>query len=246
MKKIEIINASVKEEEFIRETFELIAERYSGKVKFSNLESVEVVDELSGDSSGRAIRRKLFLSRKNGLELLNGLNYDEINDDRLKDMIATIYHELWHVPTYDKYQNMYETVLDDQTDIYLALAYRYWIEYIAHMHTGFMEVTENMKNFCDSFVKEEWQDTPENLLKLHIYLPYYIARAQILGRFEKDIKKIKSEKLRAIVCRIKKKSCELMKNKSMSEQQKALVIRDEIRKIWKETGFEDYLKDLEK
>lgn len=81
MKKIEIINASVKEEEFIRETLELIAERYSGKVKFSNLESVEVVDELSGDSSGRAIRRKLFLSRKNGLELLNGLNYDEINDD---------------------------------------------------------------------------------------------------------------------------------------------------------------------
>ena len=246
MKKIEIINASVKEEAFIRETLELIAKRYSEKMKFSNLESVEVVDELSGDSNGRAIRRKLFLSRKNGLELLNGLNYDEINDDRLKDMIATIYHELWHVSTYDKYRNMYETVLDDQSDIYLALAYRYWIEYIAHMHTGFMEVTEKMKNFCDSFIKEEWQDTPENLLKLHIYLPYYIARAQILGRFENDIKKIKSERSRTIVYRIEQISCELMKNKSMSEQQKALVIRDEIKEIWKKTGFEDYLKDLEK
>lgn len=106
------------------------------------LKEIEIVDKLSGDADGRTVREKIFLSRQNGLDVLKNKSYqksDMFSNIEVKKLISTIYHELWHVNTWNKYEDMYEYVLDENNDICTIYAFVYWIEYIAHIETVHME-----------------------------------------------------------------------------------------------------------
>lgn len=149
-----IENASKKEEQVINKIIQYIADNYSDRLSLNELEEIEVVNELSNGSSGRAIGKKIILARKDGLDLLRDDEIDYLINERARNAISTIYHELWHISTWEKYQYMYEYVLDETTDEITASAYRYWIEYIAHRETVFMEVPRIMEEFCNDFIQK--------------------------------------------------------------------------------------------
>lgn len=159
----EIINASVPEKEFLGKIFKYIYDNYSNKLNVEKLRKVEIVNDLSGGSSGRAIRDKIIVSRKNGLDRVNDLCQNELdinNNQLMRDLVSTIYHELWHVSTWEKFEYLYEYVMDEKNEDWnTVLAYLYWIEYLAHVETVFIEVPEVMKKFCKDFVYREWQNT---------------------------------------------------------------------------------------
>lgn len=231
-----IKNANKEEERIINEIIKYIADNYSDRLSLNELEEIEVVNELPNDSSGRAIRKKMLLARKNGLELLKSNEIKEkdfLKDEILRDVTSTIYHELWHISTWDKYQYMYEYVLDKTTDEITASAYRYWIEYIAQKETVFMEVTRIIEEFCDRFVKEKWHEIEDGYSYFVYYLPYYIVRTHYLGTFNKLTSKIESEKLQEVILKFDRISKRLLDNASLDDIQKANVIKDELKELLK-------------
>ena len=156
MKNIEICGAKEFERDFINKVLEMLQKNYSDVIDISKLQKIEIVDELSGGSSGRAIRYNIILPRKLCLEILTDVDEFELEDMRLKNVISVIFHELWHVSTYERYKDMYEYVYDETTNEITAVSYVYWIEYIAHKDTVFMEDVNVMKKFCFEFVRTDW------------------------------------------------------------------------------------------
>ena len=196
----EIINASVQEKEFLDKMFKYINDNYSNKLNVEKLRKVEIVNELSGGSSGRAICDKIILSRKNGLDRVNSLCQGELdinNDVLLRDLVSTIYHELWHVSTWDKFEYLYEYVMDEKNEDWnTVLAYLYWIEYLAHVETVFMEVPEVMRKFCKGFVYREWKNTYDEYSYFIKALPYYLIRSQYLSLYDELTQHIIPNELR--------------------------------------------------
>ena len=100
-----ITNATQEEENIINDIIKFIFNNYSDKININELKIIEVVDKLDNDSSGRSIRDKIILPRKNGLENIkykHGILDDKNINSKLKMLISTIYHELWHVSTWEK------------------------------------------------------------------------------------------------------------------------------------------------
>lgn len=228
-----ITNASKDEEKFIHDTFEYIQYTYPNKLKIERLKEVKIVDKLSSGASGRAIRDKIFLARENGLDILNYKTYNKLEmdlNDELKDLISTIYHELWHISTWEKYEYMYEFVLDESTDDITAYAYMYWIEYIGHTETVFMEVQKVMMKFCSNFVNRKWHKL--EFVYFIKALPYYLIRSQYLSIYNELTPKIECKKLREAVYEFDKISRQLLDNGNMNDIQKANIIKEKIKKLF--------------
>lgn len=230
-----IINANSKEEEFIDDVINYIVVKYSDKITINQLKKIEVVDELPGGSSGRAERNKMILARKNGLEILNNKKYDESKidaDDGIKSMVSTIYHELWHISTWKQYEYMYEYVLDKKNDNITAYAFMFWIEYIANIETAFMEVENIMKKFCEKFVHKKWHRIEGGYSYFIKALPYYLAYSRYLNCFDEFTRYIEFQELRSAVLDFYKVSNNLLQDKKLQDIDKALVIKDMIKKLF--------------
>lgn len=228
----EIINASVQEKEFLDKMFKYINDNYSNKLNVEKLRKVEIVNELSGGSSGRAICDKIILSRKNGLDRVNSLCQGELdinNDVLLRDLVSTIYHELWHVSTWDKFEYLYEYVMDEKNEDWnTVLAYLYWIEYLAHVETVFMEVPEVMRKFCKGFVYREWKNTYDEYSYFIKALPYYLIRSQYLSLYDELTQHIIPNELRQAAYNFGCKSKFLLHDNDMDDIEKANYIKSMI------------------
>lgn len=225
MNKYEIINARIQEKIFIDKVLKYISDNYSDKLNIQKLRKIEIVDKLPGGSSGRTIRDKVILSRKNGIDRVKGLCPDKLGIDNsimLRDIISTIYHELWHVSTWDNFVYLYEYVLDENNEDWnTILAYLYWIEYLAHVETVFMEVPEVMRKFCKEFVYREWKNTYDEYFYFVKVLPYYLIRSQYLNLYDELTQKITSNKLRQAVYDFDCKSKLLLHNSNVDDIEKA-------------------------
>lgn len=172
-----VINATKEEENIINLIVSYIVDNYNEKIDIDKLNQIEVVDKLDNDSSGRSIRDKIILPRKYGLdgvENIKDISMEKETNLKLKMLIGTIYHELWHITTWSEYKIMYEYVLNEkESEIYTAYAYMYWIEYVANMETVFIEVPEVMKEFCENFVLRKWH-------KIEYGYSYFIKRYHII------------------------------------------------------------------
>lgn len=226
-----IFNATNEEQKIIKCIIQYIYENYSEKLEISKLESVEVVDELEGGASARTINNKIMLARKNSLHGVD-LKKDKIEsvpaDKNLKILISTIYHELWHVSTWEKYKLMYEY---DKVG-FANYAYVFWIEYIAHIETVFMEDIDIMKEFCERFVGEKWDKIEYGYSQFIMALPYYLVRSNYLELFDELTEKIEFDELKAVVYDFNKTTKQLQNNNSMQEIDKANIIRDMIEKLF--------------
>ncbi len=199
------------------------------------LKEIEIVDKLSGDASGRTVREKIFLSRQNGLDVLENKSYQKSNmfsNIDVKKLISIIYHELWHVNTWDKYEDMYEYVLDENNDICTIYAFVYWIEYISHIETVHMEVPEIMLEFCNKFSHEKWYEIEYAYSYFIKKLPYFLARAKYLDKLDDFIEQIRYNELKEAVIKFNVVSDELYKNKDSKEIEKAMTIRKMIDELF--------------
>ena len=176
-----IINGTKEEEKIINCIINFISKEYAEKLNINRLKIIEVVDELDNDSSGRSIRDKIILPRKYGLENIRiegDISKDNLIDSELGMLISTIYHELWHISTWDEYEEMNEYVLDGKnSDFFTSYAYMYWLEYLGHIETVFMENTDVMKEFCENFVHIQWHKIEYGYSYFIKALPYYLVRS---------------------------------------------------------------------
>lgn len=235
-----ITNATQEEENIINDIIKFIFNNYSDKININELKIIEVVDKLDNDSSGRSIRDKIILPRKNGLENIkykHGILDDKNINSKLKMLISTIYHELWHVSTWEKYEFMYEYVMGGKNnDLYTALAYMYWIEYVAHIETVFLETPDVMNTFCQNFAHKKWNKNKYGYSYFIKILPYYLVRANYLNIFAKLTEEIISNELKLAVYEFDKTSKHLFQNSNFSEIEKANKIRDIIVKLFEKFG----------
>lgn len=232
----EIINATRNEENIINSIIKFVFSNYSDKINIHKLKKIEVVDKLDNNSSGRSIRDKIILPRKYGLE---DIEYEQdVLEDKcikpeLKMLISSIYHELWHISTWEKYETMYEYVLDEKnSDFYTSYAYMYWIEYVAHMETVILEVPDIMNTFCKNFVYKKWHKIEYGYSYFIKALPYYLVRANYLNIFDELTGEIISSELKSAVYKFDKASKYLFQNSNMNDIEKANVIRDMIVKLF--------------
>lgn len=232
-----IYNASIDEEKIVNSIVKYIDDNYADKIEISKLLTVEIVDVLPNDSSGRAEGNKIILARENGLELIKHdsiLDVQSNDDIKVRMMLSTIYHELWHVTTWDRYYEMCEYIIKDENDkdMFLVFAYMYWIEYIAHLETVFMEVPEVMKEFCESFVRHNWHKIEGGYGGFLKALPYYLVRAKHLNIFDELTRNIKCEELRMAAYEFDNVSEELFYNNELTDMEKASIIKDMIVKLF--------------
>lgn len=231
-----IIAGTAEEKKIIDSIIDYILREYPENINIDKLKNIEIVDKLNNDSSGRSIRDKILLSRKHALEgvkFSENIKKDKEIDSSLQMLIGTIYHELWHITTWKKYEFMYEYVLNEEnSDIYTAFAYMYWIEYVAHIETVFMENAVVMKKFCEDFVCKKWHRIEGGYSYFVKALPYYLVRSNFLKIFEDSTRKIVSDELRAAVYEFDKVSKELNRNDEMQEIDKANVIKEMIVKLF--------------
>lgn len=230
-----IINGTKEEEKIIHGIISFILNEYPEKIDISKLKTIEVVDKLDNDSSGRSIRDKIILPRKYGLEkmqLEGSVSKDKLIDSKLNMLVGTIYHELWHISTWDKYKYMYEFVLDENNDDIIAFAYMYWIEYVAHEETIFMEDTDVTKEFCENFVRKKWHRIEYGYSYFIKALPYYLIRSNYLGIFDELTKEIVCIELRTAVYEFNETSKQLIQKNNMQDVDKALVIKDMIENLF--------------
>lgn len=230
-----IINGTKEEENIINCIINFISKEYAGKLNINRLKIIEVVDELDNDSSGRSIRDKIILPRKYGLENIRiegDISKDNLFDSELGMLISTIYHELWHVSTWEEYEDMYEQVLDKEVDLYTSYAYMYWLEYLGHIETVFMEDTDVMKEFCENFVHKQWHKIEYGYSYFIKALPYYLVRSNYLSVFNEFTEKIVCSELRTAVYEFNKTSKCLVQNSDMKDIDKANVIKTMIEKLF--------------
>ena len=228
-----ILNGTTLEEGVIREIISHVNKLYSDKVDVRKLKFIEIVDSLENNSSGRTVRDKIFLPRIHDLETLECTediwNEESVN---IKRLISTIYHELWHVTTWNKYKDMYEYVLDENNDDITALAFNYWIEYVAHMETVFMEETDTMKDFCQEFVKIKWHRMEYGYQRFIKAASYFIVRSRYLENFDELVSTIQFDKLRKVIIELDEISKSLY-NKNMKEHEKAMIVKEIINGLYK-------------
>lgn len=231
-----VISASKEEENNINLIISYIVDNYNEKIDIEKLKQIEVVDKLDNDSSGRSIRDKIILPRKYGLDgigYIKNILVEKEENSKLKMLIGTIYHELWHVSTWSKYEIMYEYVLNEkEADVYIAYAYMYWIEYVAHVETIFMEVPDVMKEFCKNFVLRKWHKIEYGYSYFIKALPYYLIRSQYLNLFDELTQKIISSELRQAVYDFDSESKFLLHNKCMDDIEKANKIKNMIEELF--------------
>lgn len=231
-----ITNATKEEEDNIHAIISYIADNYNEKIDIEKLKQIEVVDKLDNDSSGRSIRDKIILPRKYGLDGIGNIKDISIEKEinlKLKTFIGTIYHELWHVSTWNKYKDMYEYVLNEETaDVYKTFAYLYWIEYIANGETVFMKVPEIMKEFCENFVYTKWHKMEYGYFHFIKALPYYLIRSQYLKIFKELTQKIVSDELRKVVYDFDSISKRLLNDTNMEDIRKADIIKNMIEELF--------------
>lgn len=231
-----VINATEEEEDNINLIISYIADNYNEKIDIGKLKQIEVVEKLDNDSSGRSIRNKIILPRKYGLDGIENIKDISIEKEinlKLNMLISTIYHELWHISTWNKYEVMYEYVLNEKnSDIYTAYAYMYWIEYIAHTETIFMEVPEIMKEFCESFIQKKWHRIEYGYSYFIKALPYYLIKSQYLNLFDELTPKIISNELRQAVYNFDNESKFLLHNKYIDDIEKANVIKNMVEELF--------------
>lgn len=231
-----IINGTKEEENIIHSIISFILNEYPEKIDISKLKIIEVVDKLDNDSSGRSIRDKIILPRKYGLEniqLEGSVSKDKLIDSKLNMLVSTIYHELWHISTWDKYEMMYEYVLDEEnSDVCTAFAYMYWIEYVAHVETIFMEDTDIMNEFCENFVRKKWHKIEYGYSYFIKALPYYLVRSNYLELFDELTKEIVCNELKNAAYEFNKMSKILIQRNDMQEMDKANVIKNMIEKLF--------------
>lgn len=231
-----ITNATEEEENNINLIISYIADNYNEKIDVEKLKQIEVVDKLDNDSSGRSIRDKIILPRKYGLDGIGNIKnilIDKEENLKLKMFISTIYHELWHVSTWNKYEIMYEYTLNEKDpDIYTAYAYMYWIEYIAHTETVFMEVPDIMREFCKNFVQKRWNKIECGYFYFIKSLPYYLVRSQHLKIFDNLTHKIVSNELRKAVYDFDYTSKCLLNDTNMEDIKKADTIKSMIEELF--------------
>ncbi len=232
----EIINATKEEEYTINLIISYIANNYNDKIDINKLCQIDIVDKMDNDSSGRSIRDKIVLPRKYGLDGIGDIKdiaIEKETNSKLKMFISTIYHEMWHISTWNRYETMYEYVLNKkESDMYTAYAYMYWIEYIAHVETAFMEVPEVIKEFCENFVLKKWHKIEYGYSYFIKALPYYLIRSQYLNIFEELTPKIISIELRQAVYNFDNKSKFLLHNEYMDDIQKANNIKNMIEELF--------------
>ena len=154
-------------------------------------------------------------------------------NSKLKTCIGTIYHELWHVSTWEKYEDMYEYVLNEKSaDVYMTYAYMYWIEYIANMETVFMKVPEAMKEFCENFVQKRWHKIEYGYSYFIKTLPYYLIRSQYINLFDELTQKIICSELRQAVYDFDNESKFLLHIKYMDDIEKANSLKNMIEELF--------------
>lgn len=235
-----IIGATEFEEILINNIISYIAEMHLDIIKLYDLYEIEILDKLSNDSSGRSIEHKMFLSREYAL---SGIPYEiEVENNlekssKLKRLVSTVYHELWHISTWDRYREMYEYVIsvkdnDDSNIIYTAYSYMYWIEYVAHIETVFIEDYRTMKEFCENFVNKRWEKIEYGYSYFVKALPYYIVRARYINEYESLTEQICCKEIRYATMDFKRGSEELFNNEDMTEKEKSKVIEGMIRKLF--------------
>ncbi len=231
-----VINATKQEENIINSIIYYIVGNYGKKIDINKLCQIEVVEKLDNDSSGRSIRDKIILPRKYGLEGIENIKdiiAEKETNSKLKMLIATIYHELWHISTWSKYETMYEYVLNKkESEIYTAYAYMYWIEYVAQVETVFMEVPKVMKEFCVNFVLKKWHKIEYGYSYFIKALPYYLSRSQYLSIFDELTPKMLSNELRQAVYDFDNKSKLLLHNANMTDIEKANDIKCMIEELF--------------
>ena len=108
----------------------------------------------------------------------------------------------------------------------------YWIEYIAHVETIFMEVPDVMKEFCENFVLRKWHKIEYGYSYFIKALPYYLIRSQYLDLYDELTQKIISKDLRQAVYDFDSKSKLLLHNKSMDDIEKANEIKNVIEELF--------------
>lgn len=224
----EIINGTKEEKRIIKDILEYICDNFSDKISVRKLHRVEVVDELENGSGGRTIRDKIILPRKNGLDRIQNsenIRVDKENDAGLQSLISTVYHELWHVDTWKKYEIMYEYVLStEKKDMFTSYAYMYWIEYLANKYTVFMDDAEEIKEFCGKLIHFKWNTVDSDYSYFIKSLPYFLIESQYLNIYDELIKHLSSD-IREIVLEFDKISRNLLSNDKMEDIEKAVKIR---------------------
>lgn len=232
-----ILNATKEEEVLISEIISYIIEKYS-ESNISNLREINVVDKLEGGSTARCEKNRIILARNNGLNNIKNctdIETDINSNDWLHMLVSSIYHELWHVNTWERYKEMYEYVSNSKSaDVFTSFAYVYWIEYIAHIETIHMENQKVMMEFCENFVDKRWDRVEYGYSYFIKALPYYIVRAQYLNVFEQLTDRIISDELRHAVKNFSNTSHELLRAKKMTDIEKAKKIEAMIRELFKE------------
>ncbi len=222
------INATEEERRLVDSVLDYIELYFSDKIDVKQLKFIEIVDELPAEASGRSMEGKIILSRKNrlnGIVQYHAFDIATITDKRFWVGVSTIYHELWHVSTWNKYKSMYDYVLDEESeDNFLAYAYMYWIEYLAHKETVCMEDEEESKNFCIQFANRHWnEDEYGYFIKA---LPYYLIRANYWKCFISLTSKMRCDKLRHTVVDFDIVSRKLLRNDNITDMEKAAVLRE--------------------
>lgn len=234
---IKYINATNAEKCLIEKVLQFIKRRFPNQYDYKLLHYIKIEDELANNSSAQTREHTIIISRKNGIsdvyfeekEILESHIY---KDKKLHVVVSTIYHELWHVNTWKKYQKLYDYVLDESSDIIKALAYRYWIEYVSHIETVCLEEEGCMKQFCLGFVNTRWAKIECGYQEMLINLPYFLCRAHYLGIYANCLNQIESNIILEIVKSINDITEELLNNQIMSESEKANVIYKEFQKIY--------------
>ena len=218
----EIINATKKEEETIYNIIEFINRNYSEKLSLNELKKIEVIDKLPYGSSARSFRNKIILSRKNGLEMVIDSQENIFDGFYCRMLISTIYHELWHISTWKKYEDMYEYITNNvKKDLIIAYAYMYWLEYIAHNETVFLEVPNIMEDFCEKFIRKKWTEMEDGYSYFIKELPYYLIRSQYLNIFDSLTEQIQNKELKSAIYNFDKESKKLLYNSVLNDKEKA-------------------------
>lgn len=234
---IKYINETKTEKCLIEKVLQFIKRKFPNQYDYELLHCIKIVDELPNNSSAQTREHTIIISRKNGI---SNLYFEEVEildehiykNKKLHIAVSTIYHELWHVNTWEKYQKLYEYILGDNSEIIKAVAYRYWIEYISHIETVCLEEEECMKQFCGGFVNRRWTEIEYGYQKMLIELPYFLCRSHYLGIYVNCLNEIGSNIVLEIVKSVNDISENLINNQKISEYEKADIIYREFQKIY--------------
>ena len=181
--------------------------------------NITIVNTLSGGASARCDLKneRILVARKNCLEDI------DTNSQYVKGII---YHELWHYCTNEKYKELYHKMMNPDEDIALAYACQYWIEYIAHIETVFMEDKNIIEKFCIGFVENSEIRSEIGFSYLIKRMPYFLVRAGYIGKYQEYCNKIKDPEVKLIIQKFNNLSKQLLTDNNKSDYEKAESIKE--------------------